>query len=117
MPTRLPHPCAVTGCSRLVVVGARCEIHKLPPRKDLRESAGHRGYGYKWSQIRREYIRAHPFCSDPYSLHLNQKMRADMVDHIVPKRQGGSDSMSNLQSLCNRCHQYKTSKDGSRGGW
>lgn len=31
------------------------------------------------------------------------------VDHIVPRRYGGGDDLSNLQSLCCICHNKKTS--------
>ena len=36
-------------------------------------------------------------------------------DHIVNKARGGSDDMSNLQSLCVSCHRIKTQAE-SRGG-
>jgi hypothetical protein len=34
----------------------------------------------------------------------HEHQRALEVDHIVPKNQGGSDDLSNLQSLCFRCN-------------
>jgi hypothetical protein len=33
------------------------------------------------------------------------------VDHIVPRNQGGSDDLSNLQSLCFRCNAAKRDTD------
>jgi hypothetical protein len=33
------------------------------------------------------------------------------VDHIVPRYQGGSDDLSNLQSLCFRCNAAKRDTD------
>jgi 5-methylcytosine-specific restriction protein A len=30
------------------------------------------------------------------------------VDHVVPKRLGGTDDLTNLQTLCVRCHSSKT---------
>jgi 5-methylcytosine-specific restriction protein A len=30
------------------------------------------------------------------------------VDHIVPLRHGGTDDLTNLQTLCLRCHGRKT---------
>jgi len=37
----------------------------------------------------------------------HEHQRALEVDHIVPKNQGGSDELSNLQSLCFRCNAAK----------
>lgn len=33
------------------------------------------------------------------------------VDHIKPKKLGGTDDLSNLQTLCSNCHTKKTKKD------
>ncbi|MCT0206492.1 HNH endonuclease [Synechococcus sp. CS-1332] len=40
----------------------------------------------------------------------HEHQRALEVDHIVPKNQGGSDAISNLQALCFRCNAGK--RDG-----
>lgn len=38
------------------------------------------------------------------------------VDHVVPRRAGGSDAPANLQLLCGRCHSRKTNlRDGGFG--
>jgi 5-methylcytosine-specific restriction enzyme A len=37
---------------------------------------------------------------------------ATQVDHIVSKHKGGSDDPSNLASLCRRCHDAKTGREG-----
>ena len=42
------------------------------------------------------------------------QQRALEVDHIVPRNQGGSDDLSNLQSLCFRCNAGKRWE--TRGG-
>lgn len=34
--------------------------------------------------------------------------RADHVDHILPRKRGGDDTLDNLQALCRRCHSLKT---------
>ena len=40
---------------------------------------------------------------------------ANHADHIVPKSQGGGDEMSNLQTMCARCHNRKTGRESGRG--
>jgi len=34
--------------------------------------------------------------------------RANAVDHILPKANGGTDDMNNLQAICHECHEAKT---------
>ncbi|WP_202802770.1 HNH endonuclease signature motif containing protein [Halomonas smyrnensis] len=40
---------------------------------------------------------------------------ADVVDHIVNKAEGGSDSPDNLEALCRLCHKAKTQQEAQRG--
>ena len=44
----------------------------------------------------------------------HEHQRALEVDHIVPRNQGGSDDLSNLQALCFRCNAGKRRE--ARGG-
>ena len=61
----------------------------------------------KWRRKRNAHIAAHPLC-----VHCEERgtiSGADMVDHIVERRDGGSNlDSANLQSLCNKCHAVKT---------
>ncbi|MBM5818283.1 MAG: HNH endonuclease, partial [Cyanobacteria bacterium K_Offshore_surface_m2_239] len=41
----------------------------------------------------------------------HEHQRALEVDHIVPKKHGGSDDISNLQALCFRCNAGKRDTD------
>jgi 5-methylcytosine-specific restriction endonuclease McrA len=36
------------------------------------------------------------------------------ADHIKPRRQGGEDTMENLQGACHACHSHKTAKVDAR---
>jgi 5-methylcytosine-specific restriction protein A len=115
MPTQPPHPCR--QCGRLLFDGSDCPDHPRPKKIDKRQSASARGYGYEWkTKVRDPYIKANPWCMDPYQLHVSTQVSAQIVDHIVPKRQGGTDDWNNLQGLCWKCHQTKTARDGSRVG-
>ncbi|AKI27425.1 hypothetical protein [Moraxella phage Mcat9] len=38
------------------------------------------------------------------------------ADHIINRAQGGSDDLSNLQTLCKPCHKIKTQKESQAGG-
>jgi 5-methylcytosine-specific restriction endonuclease McrA len=40
---------------------------------------------------------------------------SEEVDHIVPKKQGGTDDESNLQSLCKPHHSAKTAREVLNG--
>jgi 5-methylcytosine-specific restriction protein A len=105
----------VPGCPSLVYVGSRCEAHKAQAQDDRRPTAGRRGYDYAWQQKRARFLRLHPWCADPFEIHAGRAVRAQVVDHKMARRRGGSDDDENLQALCTRCHNRKT--DQVDGGW
>jgi len=116
MPKRPPRPCAVPGCPELVYEGSRCDKHRLQRPPDNRPNATRRGYGFAWQKKRKAWLEKHPWCVDLYGIHHEQKVKAIIVDHIVPLRQGGRDDETNYQSLCVTCNNRKTARDGSRRG-
>lgn len=64
----------------------------------------------KWRYLRNNYIKKNPLCVMCKDNGIVAK--GNVVDHIVPRRQGGSDySLNNLQTLCNRCHSIKSSNE------
>lgn len=73
-----------------------------------RGSAASRGYGRRWRRLRKRFLDRHPLCQDCHA--HGWLVGATDVDHIVPKRRGGTDDESNLQALCHRCHSRKTAK-------
>lgn len=70
-----------------------------------------RGYGYRWQQVREQYLRQHPLCATCEGNGLF--ISASVVDHKIPHRGQGALfwDETNWQSLCKRCHDAKT-----RGG-
>jgi len=118
MPTRAPHPCVEPGCPTLVTKGSRCARHAREHQQRLdavRPSPSQRGYDSNWRRIRIAFLRKHPWCSDPYDIHLDA-VRATQVDHIKPIKEGGTNDQNNLQGLCQKCHSRKTALEDGRWG-
>ena len=101
MPYKAPTGCSQPGCPYLAFKDGRCKQHPLGPRP----SPTRRGYGSDWQKIREEHLKMEPYCRACGA-------QATDVDHIVPKRQGGSNDHSNLQSLCHSHHSQKTGRGG-----
>ena len=108
MPYLAKRPCSHPGCPSIGV----CAKHAKPkssyrPSDMQRGNSAERGYGYAWRVQRTKYLRIHRFCvmcGNP----------ATDVDHIVPRRAGGTDDESNYQALCHGCHAKKTSMEKTR---
>lgn len=89
----------------------------IPPRagkkdpfisKANRPTASDRGYNSReWYTLRKQAL-----VRDAWQCQACGRLCADkreaQVDHIIPKSQGGRDELSNLQTLCIRCHGRKT---------
>lgn len=101
---KLASACLEPGCPAIVRT-ARCPVHT----RDIRPNAAQRGYGSAWEHIRLEVLRQEPYCRKCGAPSMT-------VDHIVPLRQGGTNARYNLQALCKRCHDSKTSRAGGRWG-
>lgn len=105
MPERAARPCGVKECPGLVRDGACSLCGPVRRRADRgRGTAAQRGYGARWQRLRKLYVRHHPLC-------VVCGAPATDVDHITPKRRGGSDDESNLQALCSTCHNRKTNRE------
>ena len=61
----------------------------------------------KWRKLRSIYIRRHPMCEHP-----GCNKAGNVVDHIIPIRQGGNPlDWDNLQTLCHSHHNRKSGKE------
>ena len=85
---------------------------------DARRGSRHeRGYGWTWEQLRERILERDcglciP-CKDQGIVTI-----ASAVDHKIPKAEGGTDDPSNLQSICDPCHDAKSKAEmkRARGG-
>lgn len=114
-------PCSRAGCGELVKMGNRyCAVHKAEFDK---QSAGwsdrpskrfmHRtppGYRARRQKVMR---RDNGLCQVCLAEGIHQS--GTEVDHIVPIAFGGTDSMSNLQTICVPHHREKTKIESMRG--
>ena len=116
MPRKPLKPCAVNGCPNLTDK-TYCEFHRkqrnISYSRFDRDKEMQLFYKSKaWRMLRASYLEEHPLCEE---CQRNGRLKpAEMVDHIVPIKQGGEPlDTSNLQALCWSCHSIKSHQDGS----
>jgi len=64
----------------------------------------------KWRTLRAWWVNRNPLCVICES--EGRTVPVDVVDHIKPIKQGGSEyGLNNLQSLCHSCHNRKTQEE------
>lgn len=111
-----PKPC--TQCGVLVRDGsARCEAHKHVGRfGDIRRgSRQSRGYGADWDRRRDQVLKRDAGICQP-CMHDGVVHQGNEVDHKIPKAQGGTDDLDNLQTICRARHRAKTQAEARYGG-
>lgn len=84
---------------------ASSRLRSAPTRPD----ATPRMRGRKWMDRRAAWLRAHPLCA--HCAEAGRTEIATQVDHIEPLWKGGADDESNYQSLCEPCHDVKTTAE------
>jgi len=72
-------------------------------------------YGSKWQRARKSFLSKYPLCAE--CLKNGVTKAANVVDHIIPHKGDAIAfwQVSNWQSLCYRCHNKKTAKEGAFG--
>ena len=97
---------------QIAVLIELCE-HKIEVFKEARGDKiwSHRkkSSGYISGTIRFEILKNAKFRCELCGISAEQK--ALEVDHIVPRKRGGSDEKSNLQALCYSCNAMKRDRD------
>ena len=112
MPWAPPKPCAVPGCGKLTHE-ARCSEHARDYERELRHRypRKYQGlYGGYWQKQRAAFLAQFPVCRECGK-------PATVADHVIPHK-GNSDRFwdeRNLQPLCKRCHDRKTTREGRWG--
>lgn len=63
-------------------------------------------------------MRASLFSSNPLCVECSKQGRTTLAihrDHITPLAEGGLDDASNVQGLCEECHEVKSAAERVRG--
>ena len=113
MPMRPPKPCPAPGCNQLVASG-HCLEHARRKRAAFKALDENRRFysSARWQKLRNWFLRRNPICASCGRI-------AKVVDHRLAIKDGGeSTAESNLQALCNDCHQRKRGQESHhlRGG-
>lgn len=104
MAPRIKSPCREPACGA-ICAEAYCDKHRHA--KEKRRGTSHsRGYGRRHQRMRTMVLSEEPFCLRCRAQGIARS--SVVMDHIVPKSQGGTDERSNLQGLCVQCHNRKT---------
>ncbi len=117
MPYAAPKFC-VRHPKQLLKRGERCPLCPKPPSNwgKYQEQQGNRhqrGYGNDWYKLRNAvFARDTKLCQ--VCMKKNILTPATEVDHIIPKSQGGTNTMDNLQAICKTCHKKKTQAESKR---
>jgi 5-methylcytosine-specific restriction enzyme A len=117
-----PKPCNQAGCKSYSIEGGRCEAHKKLKQQQsdqARGSSNARGYGYKWQQTSKGYLKQHPLCECQECLAGERQVnQATVVDHIKPHK---GDMVlfwdrANWQAMAKPCHDKKTARENGGFG-
>lgn len=98
MPDAIAFACSFPGCQNRA---GSCSKHDRPVRFDEAFYSSP-----EWRRIRAAHLALEPFCRD--CVLLGRFVKANQVNHIKPRKRGGSSDHKNLESLCRAHHTRKT---------
>lgn len=110
MPWRWASPCVMPGCKNTTRKGHVCDVHIAEKRRQqdaYRPKAAQRGYDHVWRKTRNALLQKSPLCEYCGGM-------AELVDHVVPVRYGGTNDDTNLVPCCRRCNARKAVEDKKR---
>lgn len=115
MPKMPPRPCNQPRCRNMATKNGRCDDHQVQAwASSSGKTAAERGYGSKWKKLRDSIMRRDKhLCQE--CLRAGIVTPAKAVDHILNKARGGTDHPSNLEAICEHCHQEKTNRERRDG--
>lgn len=109
-------PCTYPGCRTLTDGrSSRCPVHTQERRawKGTASETGRRLTGRALQAARAALFAERPLCAE---CERNGRVRAATKrDHIVPVAEGGTEDPSNIQGLCEDCHDVKSEQERKRG--
>lgn len=106
--------CRHPGCRNLIDAPGFCATHvKAHGWNANKPRSDKRGYGSEWRRTRELALDRDLGLCQECKRQGRLKVGTD-VDHIIPKSRGGTDDLSNLQTLCRECHKEKTYSERKR---
>ena len=117
MPRKAKIPCNYRGCPTLIESGSGnyCKEHRQLKNSVYNKTRGDKSVVKMYSTARWKRVRKIALVRDNGLCQHCLEANAEMVDHIVEIKDGGDPyTLSNLQSLCNKCHAIKTKAEESK---
>jgi len=114
MPRLPPSPCTQARCTKYATRKSRCEDHQHKAWDHNGKTRHQRGYGNNWVKLRKQALTRDDYlCQE--CLREGIYTQAKEVDHVIPKTNGGTDHMSNLESICKPHHKQKSLREAKEG--
>ena len=111
MPSLPPKQCSSALCREYTTTSGRCDKHQRKPwASNEGKTSTQRGYGAAWRKVRATALKRDKHLCQ-VCLKQGRYIEGREVDHIINKAQGGTDNLTNLQTICTPCHKAKTTEE------